>query len=1171
MLEYIEGKGWEVVLLTEISVEGEGVLWLGDGRHRVAIIHGGKSGIVLRGRALDRWVEEGQQKWLYERVAAVVYGGIRIVSGYQPVWGTDEGAMERYRRDLESQVGMCRSERLVIGGDFNASVGKDSERGGVCGKLGIGRANDAGRDLIDWCEEHGLAYVNSFVKHKSRGTWFNRMNGRWYELDGFIVKKDERHRLVKRMRTVNEMSMSDHKPKSISVKIVEKKWRTCGGRKSSQKIKWEVLKEVEKKEEYKEATRRHMEEHERATNEERMRWDELTKVMTEAAKEVCGQASGRIANPWMIGKEERVRELRMEIESAVRMRNERSERLNAVRRLRERRVNNRVERMERELEEARERLKYARRRMKVFLRNVERDWWSGKIDECEAACRAGRMGDMYGLLKEIGRKGWKAPASSRITVEQFREQFEKVSVNRYEVEPNVIRRAIEGAKDLRHSEKAREANERMNEDVSREEVIAAMKEMKDSAPGEDEVRLIFIREACEEVKEAVIEMVQCMFEKRADQWNESLKVGLIAPLFKKGDRSVPGNYRGVCLLAMGSRVLARVIAKRLRWWAEHMELMDENQCGFRRGRSTADVAQIVVRMNEDVSDYDRRRELGVANGINEDERPVARLLDLEKAYPRVSKPGLWMLLERYGLNGKCLMTVIDLHETTEYRVKGKEGVSSAWTPARGLREGCSTSPILFNIYHQAVMRQAGEARASNGREVGVEWKWVPGSTFAGNARWEKGSSECKNVRISELLFADDTTIVGERSEMVNGVEAVKGVMEMFEEKNNEGKEEVLEFGSEAANEVRILGSWVGANEDVKKRIKRASGLWARVKEQLKGSNLSKRWQARVVEACVESGLLFDCQVRMWWKKDVKKLQSWMDKCYRYVWSDRNGQPLRQMQERHENMQDVRNRLNVKSVQWKIEKRVLERVGHVMRMGNDRLVKAVTLGWYGRLEGTRKMKGRKRKTVLYWKRLLKEAGIDVTDVERLTGDRETWKEMVNERMTVIDKWERQRAHGYRWAEDEMAVTRNARVNVDSLVCRYEGCERVCKSRAGLTMHEKRMHRVAEERVRYECDICGLVLQTEGARVNHRVSCLGGEQREGRRECGQCGSWVTKGNYARHVRTCRMRENLEGGAAGGRGAVGRRKECERCGTWQSVANMARHQRGAACRVWDPGGGA
>ena len=51
---------------------------------------------------------------------------------------------------------------------------------------------------------------------------------------------------------------------------------------------------------------------------------------------------------------------------------------------------------------------------------------------------------------------------------------------------------------------------------------------------------------------------------------------------------------------MGSRVLARIVSKIPRWWAEHLELMDENQCGFRCGGSTSDVAQIAERMNLDV-------------------------------------------------------------------------------------------------------------------------------------------------------------------------------------------------------------------------------------------------------------------------------------------------------------------------------------------------------------------------------------------------------------------------------------------------------------------------------------------------------------------------------------------------------------------------------------------
>ena len=84
------------------------------------------------------------------------------------------------------------------------------------------------------------------------------------------------------------------------------------------------------------------------------------------------------------------------------------------------------------------------------------------------------------------------------------------------------------------------------------------------------------------------------------------------------------------------------------------------------------------------------------------------MLDIRKAYPRVSKPAFWRLLEKYGLSGKALEAIVDLHETPEYQVRGrgKECFSEGWVTARGLKEGCATSPVLFNIFHQAVMRQA---------------------------------------------------------------------------------------------------------------------------------------------------------------------------------------------------------------------------------------------------------------------------------------------------------------------------------------------------------------------------------------------------------------------------------------------------------------------------------
>ena len=45
------------------------------------------------------------------------------------------------------------------------------------------------------------------------------------------------------------------------------------------------------------------------------------------------------------------------------------------------------------------------------------------------------------------------------------------------------------------------------------------------------------------------------------------------------------------------------------------------------------------------------------------------------------------------------------------------------------------------------------------------------------------------------------------------------------------------------------------------------------------------------------------------------------------------------------MQNVRDCLDVESVRWKIEKRVLERKGHVVRIRNEMLTKEMVFGWY----------------------------------------------------------------------------------------------------------------------------------------------------------------------------------------------------------------------------------
>ena len=87
--------------------------------------------------------------------------------------------------------------------------------------------------------------------------------------------------------------------------------------------------------------------------------------------------------------------------------------------------------------------------------------------------------------------------------------------------------------------------------------------------------------------------------------------------------------------------------------------------------------------------------------------------------------------------------------------------------------------------------------------------------------------------------------------------------------------------------------------------------------------------------------------------------------------------------------------------WKVEKRTLERIGRVIRMGDESMTKSVVLGWLEKLERWPRQKGRKRKTVRFWEKLLREAGIDWTNLDELTKDRKEWRKLVTERMAILE--------------------------------------------------------------------------------------------------------------------------------------------------------------------------
>ena len=84
---------------------------------------------------------------------------------------------------------------------------------------------------------------------------------------------------------------------------------------------------------------------------------------------------------------------------------------------------------------------------------------------------------------------------------------------------------------------------------------------------------------------------QHLHEIIVDAWNtknppQAWKDAQLVTLFKKGDRRLCGNYRGISLLSIPGKVFARILLNRLTTHAE--SFLPEAQCGFRPNRGTVD-------------------------------------------------------------------------------------------------------------------------------------------------------------------------------------------------------------------------------------------------------------------------------------------------------------------------------------------------------------------------------------------------------------------------------------------------------------------------------------------------------------------------------------------------------------------------------------------------------
>ena len=123
------------------------------------------------------------------------------------------------------------------------------------------------------------------------------------------------------------------------------------------------------------------------------------------------------------------------------------------------------------------------------------------------------MGEMYDFLKKLQKRGEYNNSRNILlfSEEIFKEHLERITENRYESDVIKIETVMNKvtAPDI-DEVKIKELQAGLEILPTSEEIMKEMAKMKDSAPGEDGIRLGFIKKASKEVQDVVIQKVKDM-------------------------------------------------------------------------------------------------------------------------------------------------------------------------------------------------------------------------------------------------------------------------------------------------------------------------------------------------------------------------------------------------------------------------------------------------------------------------------------------------------------------------------------------------------------------------------------------------------------------------------------------------------------------------------------
>ena len=183
---------------------------------------------------------------------------------------------------------------------------------------------------------------------------------------------------------------------------------------------------------------------------------------------------------------------------------------------------------------------------------------------------------------------------------------------------------------------------------------------------------------------------------------------------------MPKNVQTTALISHFSKVMIKILQARLQQYMNH-EFPDV-QAAFGKGRGTRDQTANIRWIIEKAREFQKNI--------------YFCFIDYANAFDCVDHNKLWNILQEMGIPDHltCL-----LYAGQEATVRTGHGTTDWFQRGKGVRQGCISSPCLFNLYAEYIMRNAGLEETQAGIKI-------------------------TGRNINNLRYADDTTLMAESEE-----------------------------------------------------------------------------------------------------------------------------------------------------------------------------------------------------------------------------------------------------------------------------------------------------------------------------------------------------------------------------------------------------------------------